>query len=110
MAHITLQNPNQPVADFSVSGAVITIAGTVIDCAARQADDQVLLNVAKDKSGAVKINPARGGTCLAIIRIPAKQYQDVPGAPDPQTGDPIMVRTEIPLDPNTISVELWPTI
>lgn len=110
MAHITLQSPGQPIADFAVSGATISIAGTPIDCAALQADSQVLINVAKDKAGAVKLNPKSGGTCLAIIRIPAKQYQDVEGEPDPQTGNPTFVRTEIPLDPNAIAVELWPTV
>ena len=110
MAHITLQSPGQPVADFGVSGATISIAGTSIDCAALQTDSRVLINVAKDKAGAVKINPKSGGACLAIIRIPAKQYQEVEGDPDPQTGEPTIVRTEVPLDPNAISVELWPTV
>lgn len=110
MAHITLQSPGQPIADFSVSGATISIAGTAIDCAALQTESQVLVNVAKDKAGAVKLNPKSGGTCLAIICIPAKQYHDLPSDPDPQTGDPTFVRTEIPLDPNAIAVELWPTV
>jgi len=110
MAHITLQSPGQPIADFSVSGATISIAGTAIDCAALQTESQVLVNVSKDKAGAVKLNPKSGGTCLAIIRIPAKQYHDLPGDPDPQTGNPTFVRTGIPLDPNAIAVELWPTV
>lgn len=110
MAHITLQSPGQPVADFGVSGATITIAGTAIDCDALQADSQVLINVAKDKAGTIKLNPKNGGACLAIIRIPARQYQEIAGEPDPQSGEPTIVRAEIPLDPNAISVELWPLV
>lgn len=110
MAHITLQSPGQPIADFGIAGTIITIDSVIIDCAALQSDSQVLINVAKDKAGVVKLNPKSGGTCLAIIRIPAKQYQDVPGDPDPQTGDPTVVRTEVPLDPSAIAVELWPTV
>lgn len=110
MARFTMQSPGQPTDDFGAAGKIVTIAGIQIDCAALQADSLVLVNVAKDKSGAVKLNPKNGGACLAIIRIPAKQYQDIEGEPDPQTGNPTFVRTEIPLDPNAIAVELWPTV
>lgn len=110
MAHIKLQTPGQPVSDFGVSGTTITIAGTNIDCAALQADSQVLVNVAKDRSGAILVNPANGGTCLAILRIPPKQYQEIPGEPAEQDGEPIIVRQELPLDPNAIEVELWPIV
>jgi hypothetical protein len=38
MPQIILQSPGQPVADFSVSGALITVAGVTVDCAAEEAD------------------------------------------------------------------------
>ncbi|MBI5917797.1 MAG: hypothetical protein HY849_00260 [Nitrosomonadales bacterium] len=110
MAHITLQSLGQPVADFGVSGMTIAIAGTQIDCAALQEDGQVLLNIVRDKSGSVRINPEGGGACLAIIRIPAKQYHEADGEPDPHTGEPTRIRAAVPLDPNAIDVELWPTV
>lgn len=109
MAHIVLQNPSQPVADFSVSGTIITIGGAVIDCAALQTDSQEIINVYRDKAGDVKLNPKNGGTCLAIVRIPARHYADQAG-PNDEHGNPTVVSVPQPLDPNAISVELWPLV
>lgn len=109
MAHLTLQNPSQPVADFSVSGASITIGGAVIDCAALQSDSQEIINIARDKSGVVQLNPKNGGTCLAIVRIPARLYADQTG-PNDEHGNSTVVSVPQPLDPNAISVELWPLV
>lgn len=115
MAHITLQNPSQPVADFSVNGAVITVAGAAVDCAAKQTDSQVIVNVMMDKTGTAKIN-AKNGAYLAQIFIPARQYQDQPivdaaGNPVPDgLGNPTSNRVALPLDPNAIAVILWPTV
>lgn len=108
MAHITLQSPGQPVADFSVSGASIVIAGAAVDCAALQDNAQVVVNVRRDKTGVTKIS-GKTGAYIAQIFIPGKQYVDQPGPVDAQ-GQPTVVPVAQPLDPNTIAVTLWPTV
>lgn len=115
MAQVTLQIPGQPVADFSVSGAIVTVAGAVVDCAAQQADTQVTVNIMRDKTGVTKIN-GKTGAYLAQVVIPAKQYHDQPvvdaaGNPVLDTQEnPSITRVALPLDPNTIAVTLWPTV
>ena len=105
---ITMQSIGQPTADFSVSGATVTISGTAIDCAANQADTQTVLHIVKTSTGAIAINPKKGGYGLAIITIPAKVYLDKPALDD--AGEPTTTRELQPLDPNTIAVEIWPTL
>jgi hypothetical protein len=38
MPQINLIQSGQPVADFSVSGSLITVAGVTVDCGSRQLD------------------------------------------------------------------------
>lgn len=115
MAQIVLQIPGQPVADFSVSGSVVTVAGAAVDCAAQQADAQVIVNIMRDKTGATKIN-GKTGSYLAQVVIPSRQYHDQPavdaaGNPILDTqGNPGINRVALPLDPNSIAVTLWPTV
>lgn len=115
MAKITLQIPGQPVADFSVAGASVTVSGAVVDCVASQADTQVVINIMRDKTGGTTIN-GKTGAYLAQLFIPAKQYHDQPAVD--AAGKPVLdaqgnqstTRVALPLDPNTIAVTLWPTV
>jgi hypothetical protein len=115
MAKITLQIPGQPVADFSISGAVVTISGAAVDCAVAQDDTQVVVNIMRDKSGVTAIN-GKTGAYLAQIFIPAKQYHDqlsidAEGRPVlDANGNQITNRVALPLDPNAVAVTLWPTV
>lgn len=104
MPQINLKQPGQPVADFSVSGGNVTVAGVTIDCEARQLDTAVTVEVRANKTG-----PSEGGNgaYLAQIDIPARRYTDVEGKD--KDGKPEITQAPVPLDPNAISITLWPT-
>lgn len=104
MPQINLKQPGQPVADFSVSGGNVTVAGVTIDCEARQLDTAVTVEVRANKTG-----PSEGGNgaYLAQIEIPARRYTDVEGKD--KDGKPEITQAPVPLDPNAISITLWPT-
>lgn len=100
MAQILLKQPGQPVADFSIAGAVITVAGISIDCAERQNDGTVNVEVRSNANGA---GEGGSGAYLAQIAIPARRYTLVKTAVGEQ---PVAV----PLDQNAIEITLWPTV
>lgn len=104
MPQINLKQPGQPVADFSVSGGNVTVAGVTIDCEARQLDTAVTVEIRANKTG-----PSEGGNgaYLAQIEIPARRYTDVEGKD--KDGKPEITQAPVPLDPNAISITLWPT-
>lgn len=104
MPQINLKQPGQPVADFSVSGGNVTVAGVTIDCEARQLDTAVTVEIRANKTG-----PGEGGNgaYLAQIEIPARRYVDVEGKD--KDGKPEITQAPVPLDPNAISITLWPT-
>ncbi len=104
MPQINLKQPGQPVADFSVSGGSVTVAGVTIDCEARQLDTAVTVEVRANKTG-----PSEGGNgaYLAQIDIPARRYTDVEGKD--KDGKPEITQAPVPLDPNATSITLWPT-
>ena len=104
MPQINLKQPGQPVADFTVSGGNVTVAGVTIDCEARQLDTAVTVEVRANKTG-----PSEGGNgaYLAQIDLPARRYTDVEGKD--KDGKPEITQAPVPLDPNAISITLWPT-
>lgn len=104
MPQINLKQPGQPVADFSVSGCSITVAGITVDCASRQLDTAVVVEVRTGESGAIE---GGAGAYLAQIEIPARIYMDVEivGA----DGEPSVAQEPVAIDPNAIAVTLWPT-
>ncbi len=106
MPQITLKQPGQPVADFSVSGAVVTVAGVAIDCAARQGSSSVNIAICGTVANATE---GGNGAYLAQIDIPPKRYITVAGPNDAQ-GNPTSVQEAVPLDPNAVQVTLWPTV
>ena len=100
MAQILLKQPGQSVADFSVAGTVITIAGIVVDCASRQNDGTVNVEIRRNANGA---GEGGNGAYLAQIAIPARRYAMV------EIGEKER-HVAIPLDPNAIEITLWPTV
>ena len=104
MPQINLIQPGQPVADFSVSGTVITVAGITIDAAERQGDSSEIVEI-RHNGAEAQIGGA--GAYLAHIVIPPAQY----GEPlvDEETGEQLMPAERLPLDHNTVVVTLWPT-
>ncbi|TXF11944.1 hypothetical protein [Pelomicrobium methylotrophicum] len=106
MPMITLQSPGQRVAAFAIDGSTITIEGLVIDCAAHQQDEAVTLEVRRGSDG----KPIIGGdgSYIAIVRIPARRYDEQTGGTDPMTGEPTAVRVPQPLDPDAVELILWP--
>ncbi|MCL1962261.1 MAG: hypothetical protein FWG56_10955 [Desulfovibrionaceae bacterium] len=97
---IHLKQPGQPVADFAVAGAVVTVAGVSIDCAARQQDTAVMIEIRANGGSA---GEGGSGAYLAQIEIPARRRESATAqGDDGQIGPP-------PLDANAVSVTLWPT-
>ena len=98
MPQIHLKQPGLPVADFAVYGAVVTVAGVAIDCAARQQDGAVVLEIRSNETG-----PGEGGdgAYLAQIAIPARRFDES------ETDDGVQRRPQ-PLDPNAVAITLWP--
>lgn len=104
---VNLKQPGQPVADFSIAGAVITVAGVAVNTAEREADDTKTIEIrAKDGSA----HEGGTGAFLAQIEIPARRYTETEGEEDPDTGEPTIVLTPVEFDPNRVSLTLWPTV
>lgn len=106
MPQINLKQPGQPVADFSVSGVAVTVAGVTVDCASRQLDTAVTVEIRANQAG-----PSEGGdgAYLAQIDIPARRYETTVVPAEVDGEQPTEVREPLPLDPNAIVVTLWPT-
>ena len=102
---IILKQGGQPVVDFSISGANVTVAGIAVDCAERQQDIAVTVEVRQNIGG-----PSEGGdgVYLAQIEIPARRYETVTTPADDEGEWPIELREPLPLDPNAVIVTLWP--
>lgn len=94
MAQIKLIHPGQPVADFSITGNQITVAGLVIDAEQMQGDATVVVEVRDNGAGA---QLGGSGAFLAHVEIPPMQFIE-------QEEE----RERLPLDPNTVVVTLWP--
>lgn len=105
MPQIHLKQPGQPIADFSVIGSNVTVSGVTIDCAERQLDTSVIVEIRANKSG-----PGEGGdgAYLAQIDIPARRY--VGASIDSHDDQSAVNRVPVPLNPNAIAITLWPTI
>jgi len=97
MPQINLKTAGQPVADFSINGTFVTIAGVAIDCEARQQDIDIVIEI---RGTLVSI------TYLAQVLIPARRYVEdiIDDAQDEGTA----LRTPVPLDPNAVEITLWP--
>lgn len=109
MPQIILKQPGQPVADFAVSGATVTVAGVSVDCAARQLDVAVGVEIRRNTTG-----PSEGGNgaYLAQITIPARRYTlatTISTENDRVMGLSSATQEPVPLDPNAVQVTLWPT-
>lgn len=109
MPQIILKQPGQPVADFAVVGTTVTVAGISVDCAARQLDVAVAVEIRRNTNG-----PSEGGNgaYLAQISIPARRYILVKaGSAENESviGQASSMQEPVPLDPNAVQVTLWPT-
>ena len=103
---IILKQDGQPVADFAVSGTNVTVSGVAIDCAERQQDVSVTVEIRQNING-----PSEGGNgaFLAQIEIPARRYETVAVPAEGEDEQPTEMREPLPLDPNAVVVTLWPT-
>jgi hypothetical protein len=80
---------NGPVADFSVAGTTVTVAGQTVDCAAKQSDAQEVVDI------------RLGGVLAASLAIPPRRYV-VSGEGDDA------VRHAVALNPDEVRLRLWP--
>lgn len=105
MARIELKQPGQPVADFAVNGAQITIAGVLVDCEALQQDTTEIVEVRQSSAG---VHIGGDGAYLAQIEIPARTYANAPAASGEGDDQAQPANLAQPLDANAILVTLWP--
>lgn len=95
-----------PQPDVAINGADITVAGVTIDTAARQTDQQEVIDVRLVDGVAQE---GGSGYQLASIRIPPRRYVET--EPDPATGeDATGTREPVALDPHHVIVTLWPIV
>lgn len=107
MPQIQLKQPQQPVAEFSVAGSIVTVAGVVVDCASRQADASAVIEIRRN-SGVAEEGGA--GAYLAHIEIPAKTYHEEESDTASEGGEePGTVQVADPLNPDAVVITLWPT-
>lgn len=104
MPQINLKQPGQPVAEFSVTGSVVTVAGVEIDCAGRETDEAQIIEI-RIQDGIAHEGGA--GAFLAQIEVPARRYIEEVGPLDAD-GKPTTVITPVAFDPNRIAIMLWP--
>ncbi|MGK5079636.1 hypothetical protein [Janthinobacterium sp. HLX7-2] len=109
MPQIILKQPGQTVADFSFSGTIVTVAGVSVDCAKRQLDVALAVEIRSNTAG-----PSEGGNgaYLAQISIPARRYlpvEAISAEHESGMGQSHSMQEPIPLDPNAVQVTLWPT-
>jgi hypothetical protein len=102
----TLVQPGAPIAPVSIAADRLSIGDITVDFAAEQQDTAAEI-VIRHHAGAF-VRGGDHGAIVAIVRIPARRYTEQPGDADPITGAPTTTRVAEPLDPNAVSVELWP--
>lgn len=103
MPQIKLMQPNQPVADFAVSGTQITVAGVTVDATEYQAESGTTVEIRHNGASA---QVGGDGAYLANIEVPPMQYS---AAVYGGEGELITPAERLPLDPNTLVITLWPT-
>ncbi|QFT84486.1 hypothetical protein FIU88_05765 [Halomonas sp. THAF12] len=95
-----------PHPDFSVSAALVTVAGVAIDAAARQTDQQEIIDIRLVDGVAQE---GGSGYQLASVRIPPRRYVET--EPDPAEGEEATgSREPAALDPHHVAVTIWPTV
>jgi hypothetical protein len=104
MPQINLMQPGQPVANFSVDGTLVVVAGVSVDAAAVQADASVIVEIRHNGETA---QIGGDGAYLAHIEVPPAEYSEA--LVDEESGEVIVPAERLPLDPNTIKITLWPT-
>jgi len=108
---VQLIHPGQPVADFGISGTSVTVAGHTIDCAARQQDVAIIIEI-RNYNGAVIEGDQ--GAYLAQIQIPARRYAEPESESfdDDESGTMQDATAPVPepLDTNAVVITLWPTV
>lgn len=104
MPQINLMQPGQPVANFSVDGTLVVVAGVSVDAAAVQADASVIVDIRHNGETA---QIGGDGAYLAHIEVPPAEYSEA--LVDEESGEVIVPAERLPLDPNTIKITLWPT-
>lgn len=82
-----------PHPDISVTGATVTLAGHLIDCAAEQRDERAIIDLYRDGD---TLSRTPGGRRIAAVEIPPIAYVE--------TDDE---RAPLPLDADAILLTLW---
>jgi len=101
-----LVQPGAPIAPVAISSDRLSIGDITVDFAAEQQDTAAEI-IIHHHAGAF-VRGGDQGAIVAIVRIPARRYTEQPGDADPISGAPTTTRVAEPLDPNAVSVELWP--
>lgn len=90
-----------PHPDLSINGAVVTIKGYEVDCAARQEDSAVIVDLRLGKKG---VTETGGSYQIASIHIPPAEYEEVIEQESEEETHSLIKK---PLDANAVLVTLW---
>ena len=91
-----------PHHDIAVSGNLITIGGLTVDCQAEQRQEQVTISLYQTDSG---ISTSGLGAFVATVVIPPQQWPAV--SEQPSEDQPAALEL-LPLNPDTVTLTLWP--
>lgn len=97
-----------PHPDFSIAGNTVTVDGVAVDCEARQADSQTVIDISSRDGNAAE---GGGGYLLASVRIPPRHYELVDSAdPAGEEDEQNTTREALPLNAGRVVVTIWPAI
>jgi hypothetical protein len=101
----TVMGPG-PHVDLEISGAAAVVGGSVaIDCAERQKDHQVVIDV-RATNGVLA--EGAGEAFVASFIIPPRVYSEaISDTEIDDDGRPLMTREPVALDGNSVEVRLW---
>lgn len=106
MPQIILKQSGQSVTNFSFNENTVVVHGVVINCAERQLDIPVTLEIRTSPTlGAVE---GGNGAYLAHINIPPKRYETVEYVDS--EGILTSMQEALSMDPNAIKITLWPVV
>lgn len=97
-----------PCADFSISGAVVSVGEVSVDCAAMQNDHEVVADICSDGQGGFVAGAAEGRAYVLSCIIPPQRVEMVQDGED--ENGPIMKPAPIPLNPSEVVVKVWPYV
>lgn len=94
------------VVPVAIDDQYLTVGGKAIDYAARQADEEVAIDLSLDRQGDL-VEGLSGGWYVANVRLPAADYAAVETGEVGEDGNTLYRLERQPVAQNRILVQLW---